>query len=240
MNAVFLVVVTVWAMLLVLPSANAALYHCIDSTGQQILTDSPVQLSHCDVVPSNSSSSLVPAAPSNLPAPPPLSAPIPNGLPSEGSDVTQPALSPRTVTAPIQRMGPLFIVTTRLNQTRDARLILDTGASHSILSHRVALDLGLFSDARTTTVTLHTVGGSVQADVARIESIRVAEAEVRDSIAAIYDLPDAPPGVDGLLGLSFLHQFEVTLDTVKGQLHLGRRQDEPRHRLGEGKGEEDR
>ncbi len=237
MDVVLLVVVTAVVVVFVLSSANAALYYCTDSTGQQILTDIPAQLSHCDVVPSNRSSSSAPAAPSDQPAPPLLSAPTPNGLPSEGNDVTQPVLPARTVTVPIQRMGPLFIVTTRLNQTRDARLILDTGASLTVLSHQVALDLALFSDARTTTVTLQTVGGSVQADLARIESIRVAEAEVRNSIAAIHDLPDAPPGVDGLLGLSFLHQFEVTLDTVKGQLHLGRRQDEPTHRIGEGKGE---
>jgi hypothetical protein len=52
--------------------------------------------------------------------------------------------------------------------------------------------------------------------------MKVAEAEVRSSLAAIYDLPDAPPGVEGLLGLTFLRQFEVRLDSAHNQLHLGK------------------
>jgi hypothetical protein len=68
---------------------------------------------------------------------------------------------------------------------------------------------------------MHTVGGAVQADMVQIDSIRLAEAEVHHSMAAIYDLPDAPPDIEGLLGLSVLRHFELTLDTARNQLHLG-------------------
>ena len=54
----------------------------------------------------------------------------------------------------------------------------------------------------------------------RVNSIRIAYAEVRNSLVAVYDMPDAPEGVEGLLGLTFLKQFQVTLDTAKGVLHL--------------------
>ena len=56
--------------------------------------------------------------------------------------------------------------------------------------------------------------------IVRVESIQLAGTEVRQSLAAIHDLPDAPPGVEGLLGQSFLRQLEVTVNTAKGELQL--------------------
>jgi predicted aspartyl protease len=112
------------------------------------------------------------------------------------------------------------VVTVKLNGEQDARLIVDTGASHSVVSHRLAIELGLYSDLAMGTVTMNTVGGSVQAPLARIKSIRLAEAEVRDSVVVIHDLPDSPGGVEGLLGLSALREFQVTLDPTKKVLSL--------------------
>jgi hypothetical protein len=43
---------------------------------------------------------------------------------------------------------------------------------------------------------------------------------VRNSLAAIYDLPEAPPRIEGLLGQDFLRHFEVTLNAEKGELRL--------------------
>lgn len=113
-----------------------------------------------------------------------------------------------------------MVVTVHLNHDRTARLIVDTGASHTLLSHGIALTLGLFSLPPVAVVTLHTVGGSVQSEVVRVDSIELAGAEVRQSLAAIHDMPDAPPGVEGLLGQSFLRQFEVTMNAAKGELQL--------------------
>jgi hypothetical protein len=36
----------------------------------------------------------------------------------------------------------------------------------------------------------------------------------------IHDLPDSPTGVEGLLGLSALRQFQVTLDPTRKVLSL--------------------
>jgi clan AA aspartic protease (TIGR02281 family) len=198
------------------------MYQCLDASGASVFTDSPAQLSGCTVVntsppgPSLGTPSLPsPVAPRVEPEPGPASP-----APDAEANGARPA---GEVTVPIQRAGNLLVVQAQLNGSRDARLILDTGASHTILSYAVARDLGVFGDQRTTTVTLKTAGGPVQADVVRVDSIRLGDAEVRNSQAAIYDVPDAPAGVDGLLGLTFLHQFAVTLDVAKGQLHLRRR-----------------
>ena len=82
------------------------------------------------------------------------------------------------------------------------------------------MDLGLYSTAHTTQVLLHTASGSVQADAVTMESIRIGGAEVRNSHVLIHDLPELPFAVDGLLGLSFLGAYQVTLDTSRGELHL--------------------
>ncbi|MEW6247651.1 MAG: retropepsin-like aspartic protease [Nitrospirota bacterium] len=220
-----------------LPVALAAVYLCVDAAGQQVLTDRPGQLSGCEAMPVDPA---LHAGPSALATPPPSSVPrtvIPNDVGSVTEATTALETTGRVITIPVEHMGAVLIVATQLNRSRPARLILDTGASYTILSRAVALDLGLFSDAHTATVTLNTVGGPVQADVVRVESIRVAEAEVRNSLAAIYDLPDAPEGVEGLLGLSFLRQFEVTLDAVQGQLRLGARRQGVTPRINEGREE---
>lgn len=111
------------------------------------------------------------------------------------------------------------MVTIRVNGDHEAQLILDTGASHTVLSRALAIRAGLLGHSPNG-VTMNTVGGPVQAEVVRVNSIRVAEMEVTDSVVTIFDLPDAPPGIDGLLGLSFLGRFEVTLDAEKPQLLL--------------------
>ena len=137
--------------------------------------------------------------------------------PRESSSVTAYTAS---VTVPIERVGELMVVTVHLNHDRTAKLILDTGASHTLLSNKIAQDLGLFSLPPVALVTLHTVGGSVQSEVVQVDSIQLAGAEVRQSLAAIHDMPDAPPGIEGLLGQSFLRQFEVTVNAAKGELQL--------------------
>ena len=127
------------------------------------------------------------------------------------------------MTVPVQRVGQLLVVGAKLNGTRDTRLVVDTGASHTILSYEVARDLGIIPNPRAMTVMVKTAGGPMQADVVPLGAIRVGEAEAQNILVGVFDIPDAPAGIDGLLGLTFLNQFLVTLDTVKGELQLRKR-----------------
>jgi clan AA aspartic protease (TIGR02281 family) len=125
---------------------------------------------------------------------------------------------------PIQRVGNLLIVGATLNGSREARLILDTGASHTIVSPNVAREMGLFSDSLSTSVTVKTAGGPVQAEVLTLAAIRVGQAEAQNVPVGVFEIPDAPAGVDGLLGLTFLSRFLVTIDPDRGELSLRARQ----------------
>ena len=69
---------------------------------------------------------------------------------------------------------------------------------------------------------MKSASGSVDAQEVRIDSMKIATAEVRNSSAVVYTVPDFPAGVDSLLGFSFLHQFEVTLDSSKRELRMKR------------------
>lgn len=100
-------------------------------------------------------------------------------------------------------------------------MILDTGASHTMLSHAVARELSLWAQYRSASMTMHTAGGSVQAEVLPIALLRIGEAEVRNIEVVIHDLPEAPPDIEGLLGLNALGHFTVTLDAVRNRLLLG-------------------
>jgi len=124
------------------------------------------------------------------------------------------------VTIPVISHGGSLLVTVQLNQTREVRLILDTGATMTVLSQDVALDLGLISSSNTQLTTVQTAGGPIQVNVSTVESIQAGTAQVHDVEVAIHDLPEGQKGIDGLLGMSFLHHFLVTLDTNQGVLHL--------------------
>ena len=208
-------------MLMPSPGWSGGLFRCVDANGQAVFTDRTAQMRQCQPF---SIDNPGPTVATPAPATPP---PVASTELSLATRMVQPDLHPAPpdpfITVPVRRIGQLYVVGVELNGSRTAQLILDTGASHTILSQELVRDLALLpSDYRPGLVVLKTAGGSVDAQVVRIDSMKIAAAEVKNSAAAVHTVPDFPPGVDGLLGLSFLHQFEVTLDSGKGELRLKR------------------
>ena len=201
-----------------------AVFHCVNTAGASLYTDSPSEAEHCTLIyeepPAPKPLKKPKGAPRELPPAPPTGA-EPVLSPADALAVTQPSASVRV---PVLHVGRSLVVQVRLNGTRDAKLILDTGADITVLSYAIVRDLGIVPTASATTVTLATVGGSLRADVVQVETVSLGEAEASNVTAAVHDLPDAPSGVEGLLGLTFLDKFLVTLDAAKGELQLRRRQ----------------
>ena len=191
---------------------SATVYQCEDATGAMVYTDSPVQASRCDALDLD--------APASSEQPAQAVAQIATKAAEVPASYFGEVTRSTDVTVRMQQVRQTLTVSTRINGTRDARLIVDTGSSHTILSREIAQGLGLLSRLQARPATLTTGGGPVIVQLARVDSIRIGGAEVRENLVVVYDLPDLPPGVDGILGLSFLSQFQVILDMPSGEFRL--------------------
>jgi len=222
---VFLIIVV--QLLLWLSPGQTAMYQCYDQSGSTVLTDNPVQLKDCSEV----ESSIV-----HIPS-------LPNNIGNSSNDHSlhsrhtsneyretrkesplqkTPSTSDqdREITIPLQRMGGSFVVQANLNGQRTANLIVDTGATMTVLSTNIGIDLGILGTTDTTLLTINTAGGSVQVNMSYLSSLHVGRAKAKNVAVAIHDLPDMPEHIEGLLGMSFLKHFLITLDAAQARLIL--------------------
>lgn len=117
----------------------------------------------------------------------------------------------------LRRVGGGWMASVRLNDSRTVEFLVDTGASSCVISPQVAEALGIEPGPRAESVTMQVVGGRTTGPIIKLASVRVGDAEAEDVIAIVNPIS---PGIDGLLGNSFLGRFTVTLDPQQGILHL--------------------
>lgn len=103
--------------------------------------------------------------------------------------------------------------------TETAKLALDTGSTHLLLPWRIAKALGLQLESSSQRIETITASGSEFAPLVFLPSVKVLGKEARNVSAIVRDLPPKSY-VDGLLGLSFLKNFKLTLDFKEGILRL--------------------
>jgi hypothetical protein len=140
---------------------------------------------------------------------------VPAAIPNLSS-----AAAPRgTMLVPVLAAGPSAIVTATLNQTIAGNLMLDTGATHTVISQRLAGILSLRPMSRST---VQTVGGVIGVTISRLRSLKVGAAEVTDLAIIVHDF-SRDPRIDGLLGMDFLGRYRFGLDTQRQVLVLSPR-----------------
>lgn len=199
-------------------------YHCKDQSGARILTDNPAQLQECVIIQTDSASQ--PANSLRLPG---FLGSSPSQPEAQAGAIPPPEAKLKTsssedITIPLTKIGGSLVVQVQLNHERSAKLILDTGASMTVLSTDVAIELGILGTTDNELMTVNTAGGQVQVNVNYLSSLTVDTAEANHVAVAIHDLPDLPSSIEGLLGMSFLKHFLVTLDAEHGRLILRPRQ----------------
>jgi clan AA aspartic protease (TIGR02281 family) len=93
--------------------------------------------------------------------------------------------------------------------------IIDTGATFVSMSEAFAKKANIQPEPGET-MELHSANGVVEARRARAKSIQLRSLRAADVLVAIQTDKPTPfgPGVDGLLGMSFLARFKVTIDSV--------------------------
>jgi len=115
------------------------------------------------------------------------------------------------------RRHELWLAEVILNDRLKRYLVVDTGASFTLISRQVADELGIIIGENSPSIPASTVSGFILTPLVTLSSIRVGNAEIKDVDVAVYTMPS---GNDGLLGNSFLNQFRVMIDSVNGKMIL--------------------
>jgi clan AA aspartic protease (TIGR02281 family) len=145
----------------------------------------------------------------------PRSDPAPPRVTPERLSIS-PAPAPPSYTVPLRRDGNAMLVEALVSGTVRTRLLLDTGAEFTVLStaaaRRLALNLG-----SAAVIPLRSASGIFFAPMLKVQSIAVGDAAAYDVEVIVHD---ATPGLDGLLGMSFLDNFLVTISPGDERLML--------------------
>ncbi len=119
---------------------------------------------------------------------------------------------------PLVRNRDQYIVKVMLNDTIPARLMLDTGASLTVLKTSFANLYGLDNNFSEQNVQVNTAGGITFAAVTELGSLQLGEGKVSPLNVALLDLDGLE--ADGLLGMNFLRHFRFSLDQDADSLIL--------------------
>jgi aspartyl protease family protein len=152
--------------------------------------------------------------------PPDLAATTQQGIRSLAPLLREPvarSARPEEILVSLHRARGNWLADVRLNDSRTARFVVDTGASACVLWPERATALRIHPGARAETVPMQVVGGVTAGRRVTIASVRVGDAEVENVDAVVHSIG---PGIDGLLGNTFLGRFTVTLDPDRGVLVL--------------------
>ncbi len=123
---------------------------------------------------------------------------------------------------PLVRQGEHFVVTAIFNTQLSTKLLIDTGASLTVIS--TTFFEQYFNQKNTTFLgnsRMNTAGGIVEAPVYRIESLDIGGYTVTSLELVVMPFDDIE-GVDGLLGMNYLKHFQFTIDQQNARLALSK------------------
>jgi clan AA aspartic protease (TIGR02281 family) len=132
--------------------------------------------------------------------------------------IALPALA-RRVEVPIEGSGKILIVDASINQRGTGRYIVDTGATYCVVSQDRAKELNISGRKDGTKIRVATANGVIEATLGEARRIDVGDAVARDVAVAVME-GDPVPGLDGIIGLSFLQRFKYSVDSTDRLLKL--------------------
>lgn len=115
--------------------------------------------------------------------------------------------------------GQPIIVTARINDAGSAQLMLDTGATRTLINPAVLSALGV-SHANALRASLKGVTGEADVEAVRLDSIDVGGAKYGPLLVVSHDTGFGPEKGDGLLGRDYLDNFTIMIDNAAGLLTL--------------------
>jgi clan AA aspartic protease (TIGR02281 family) len=136
---------------------------------------------------------------------------------SSSTPSSRPSPMARHYLVPLARVGNAMLVDVVLDGFLKSRLLVDTGATLTVISTATARQLGLnLSDAAV--IPLQSVSGLFLAPLTKVKSMTVGEATVRDVEVVVHDI--ASGGGTGLLGMSFMDNYQVTVNASEETMIL--------------------
>ncbi len=102
------------------------------------------------------------------------------------------------------------IVRAKING-KQGNFLLDTGASLVALSPEFAAKANASTSDKGRRLVVHTANGVTNAELTTLSSVEIGKVKADMVSAAILSKPIGP-GIDGLLGMSFLARFDVVLE----------------------------
>ena len=103
------------------------------------------------------------------------------------------------------------------NTFRNVFVVLDTGASTTMIPTKVAADLGY--DISNPNQQIVTASGIVLAKRITVRKLTAIGETVEDIDVVCHDLPEGSI-IEGLLGLNFLRRFDVNISFSTGTIKL--------------------
>jgi clan AA aspartic protease (TIGR02281 family) len=133
------------------------------------------------------------------------------------SEPDPPAAAGALAAVPLHRRGNHFLVDARLDDGASVRLLIDTGASMTILTPRALAGSGYRDTGRSALFS--TANGRVRAPVYTLDALSVGSWQVSRIDIGVLELDDSRT-IDGLLGMNFLRHFQFFIDQNEAVLRL--------------------
>ena len=120
---------------------------------------------------------------------------------------------------PLTRRGQHYLVNAWINEVRPLRLLLDTGASLTVIKPSALIEIGIDPWASGETRRFNTANGIVVAPVITLSGLKLGNRYAEDVAVAAIDI-SGDHDIDGLLGMNYLQNYTFFIDQKKNALIL--------------------
>ena len=114
----------------------------------------------------------------------------------------------------LDKKGTHFFIEAKINDSIKVKLLIDTGASLTLIDNKVFEELDL---SKLKTVNLNTANGTVRANITNVDSFSINDLSFSNFEISISSLNT---DFDGLLGMNYLMNFDFYIDQDDAILYL--------------------